>query len=177
MIARQVGHLSHLIDDLLDVERVVSGKIRLNRQPLDMAEAVRRAVATFAADARLDRRIEVSTEPAWVDGDAVRIEQVLTNLVTNAVKYTPRGGGFAWRSAADGGDAVLSVEDTGVGISPTLLPFIFDLYVQADRTLDRARGGLGIGLAARPPPCRAARGHRGRVERVEKGAAARSPSD
>jgi PAS domain S-box-containing protein len=145
-IARQVRHISHLIDQLLEVERVVSGKIRLNRQPLEMAEAVRRAVATFTGDARLDRHIELSIEPVWVDGDAVRLEQVLTNIVTNAVKYTPPGGRIRVTLRADGGDAVLSVEDTGFGISPTLLPFIFDMYVQADRTLDRAQGGLGIGL-------------------------------
>ena len=126
---------------------MVSGKIRLNRQPLDLAEAVRRAVATFTGDARLDRHIDVSTEPVWIDGDAVRIEQVLTNIVTNAVKYTPPGGRIRVALRADGADAVLSVEDSGFGISPALLPFIFDMYVQADRTLDRARGGLGIGLA------------------------------
>jgi CheY-like chemotaxis protein len=146
VIARQVGHISHLINDLLDVERVVSGKIRLNRQPLDMAEAVRRAVATFTGDARLDRHIDITTEPVWIDGDVVRFEQVLTNIVTNAVKYTPPGGRIRVALHADGNDAVLTVEDTGFGISPRLLPFIFDLYVQADRTLDRSRGGLGIGL-------------------------------
>jgi signal transduction histidine kinase/ActR/RegA family two-component response regulator len=148
VIARQVGHISHLINDLLDVERVVSGKIRLNRQPLDMAEAIRRAVATFTGDARLDRVIDISitTEPVWVDGDAVRLEQVLTNLVTNAVKYTPSGGQIRVALRADGRDAVLNVEDTGFGISPRLLPFIFDMYVQADRTLASAQGGLGIGL-------------------------------
>jgi signal transduction histidine kinase/ActR/RegA family two-component response regulator len=146
VIARQVGHFSHLINDLLDVERVVSGKVRLNQQPLDMAEAVRRAVATFTADARLDRQIDVSTEPVWVDGDAVRLEQVLTNIVTNAVKYTPPGGRIRVVLRADDGDAVLSVEDSGFGIAPSLLPSIFDMYVQADRTLDRALGGLGIGL-------------------------------
>jgi signal transduction histidine kinase len=92
VIARQVGHITQLIDDLLDIERVVSGKIRLNRHPLDLADIVCRAVATFADDVRLARHIDVSTEPAWVDGDAVRIEQVLTNIVGNAVKYTPAGG-------------------------------------------------------------------------------------
>ena len=145
-IARQVGHISQMIDDLLDVERVVSGKIRLNRQPLDLAGEVRRTLATFADDVRLDRRIEISTEPVWIDGDAGRLEQVLTNLVTNAVKYTPPGGTIRVALRADGADAVLSVEDSGFGISPALLPLIFDMYVQADRTLDRARGGLGIGL-------------------------------
>jgi len=146
VIARQVGHISQLITDLLDVERVVSGKIRLQRQPMDMAEAVRRAVATFTGDAELDRRIDISTEPVWIDADAVRIEQVLTNIVTNAVKYTPPDGRIRVTLRADGDDAVLTVEDLGFGISPALLPFIFDMYVQADRTLDRARGGLGIGL-------------------------------
>ena len=146
VLARQVGHITHLTNDLLDVERVVSGKIRLNRQPLDMAVAVRQAVATFTGDTLLDRRLEITTESVWVDGDPERLEQVLTNIVTNAVKYTPPGGRIRVSLCADGGDAVLSVEDSGLGISPRLLPFIFDLYVQADRTLDRAQGGLGIGL-------------------------------
>ena len=146
VIVRQVGHLSHLIDDLLDVERVVSGKIQLNRRPLDMAEAVRRAVGSVTGDAGLDRHIDVRAESVWVDGDAVRLEQVLTNLVTNAVKYTPAGSRIHVALRSDGADALLTVEDTGVGIPPELLPFIFDMFVQGDRTLDRARGGLGIGL-------------------------------
>jgi PAS domain S-box-containing protein len=146
VIIRQVDHVSHLLNDLLDVERVVSGKIRLNRQPLDMAEAVRRAVGAVTGNAPLDRGIDISTEPVWVDGDAVRLEQVLTNIVTNALKYTPPEGRIRVTLRADGNDAVVRVEDTGAGISPALLPSIFDLYVQADRTLDRASGGLGIGL-------------------------------
>ncbi len=147
IIARQVGHITRLVDDLLDIERVVSGKIRLNRQPLDLADVVRGVVATFTADAQLDRQIDVCTESAWVDGDAVRIAQVLTNMLTNAVKYTPPGGRIRTALRVDGAEAVLSVEDSGFGISPSLLPFIFDMYVQAGQTLDRARGGLGIGLA------------------------------
>ena len=147
VIARQVGHLTQLIDDLLDIERVVSGKIRLHRQPLDLADVARRVIAAFADDARLDRGIDVSTESAWVDGDPVRIEQVLNNLVANAVKYTPPGGRIRVAIQADGADVVLSVEDSGFGIAPSLLPFIFDMYVQADQTVDRARGCLGIGLA------------------------------
>ena len=147
VIARQVDHIRQLIDDLLDIERVDSGKIRLNRQPLDLADVVLRTADTFAVDTRLDRHIDVSTEPVWVDGDAVRIEQVLTNLLTNAVKYTPPGGRIHVALRVDDADAVLSVEDSGVGISPSLLPYIFDMYVQADETLNRARGGLGIGLA------------------------------
>ena len=147
VIARQVDTIGGLIDDLLDIERVVSGKIRLNRTQVDLAEVVRRTAATIAADARLDRQIDIRTEPAWVNGDAVRIEQVLTNILTNAVKYTPPGGRIRVGLRVDGAEAVLSVADTGFGISPPLLPFIFDMYVQGDQTVDRARGGLGIGLA------------------------------
>jgi signal transduction histidine kinase/CheY-like chemotaxis protein len=146
VIARQVSHISQMINDLLDVERVISGKIRLHRQPLDLAGEVRRTLATFTDDVRLDRHIEITTEPVWIDGDGARLEQVLANLVTNAIKYTLPGGTIRVAVRADGADAVLSVEDTGFGISPALLPFIFDMYVQADRTLDRSRGGLGIGL-------------------------------
>lgn len=146
VIARQVAHLSQLMSDLLDVERVVSGKIRLNRKPLNMVESVRRAVATITSDARLNRTIDVETEPAWIDGDPLRLEQVLTNIVTNAVRYTPAGGRIRVTLRADGDDAVLDVEDNGFGISPELMPHIFDLYTQSDRTLDRARGGMGIGL-------------------------------
>jgi two-component system, sensor histidine kinase len=146
VITRQVGHLSHLIDDLLDVERVASGKIRLERGPLDMAEAVRHAVDTVTGNAELDRHIELSTEPIWVEGDTVRLEQVFANIVTNAIKYTPPGGAIQVSVRGDGDDAVLSVEDSGFGIAPDLLPSIFEMFVQGERTLDRARGGLGIGL-------------------------------
>jgi signal transduction histidine kinase/ActR/RegA family two-component response regulator len=146
VIARQVAHISFLINELLDVERVVSGKIQLDRQPLDLAEAVLRTVSSFTGGARLERRIEVSTDPVWIDGDAVRIEQVLANIVKNAIKYTPAGGQIQIVLHADGDDAVFSVQDTGAGISPALLPFIFDKYVQAERTLHRADGGLGLGL-------------------------------
>ena len=147
VIARQVEHISRMLSDLLDVERVVSGKIRLDREPLDLAEAVRRAVG-----------IDRSRCAVWIGtsrfgpyrcgsrATPMRIEQVLVNIVTNAIKYTPPGGQIRVTLRADGPDAVLVVEDTGAGISSGLLPFIFDLYVQSDRTLDRARGGLGIGL-------------------------------
>jgi two-component system, sensor histidine kinase len=147
VIARQVGHITRLVDDLLDIERVVSGKILLKRQALNLADIVRGAVATFAADARLDRQIDVITEPIWVDGDAVRIEQVVMNILTNAVKYTPPAGRIQVALRADGADTELSVKDSGVGIAPSMIPFIFDMYVQADQTVERARGGLGIGLA------------------------------
>ena len=147
VIARQVDHISYLINDLLDVERVESGKLRLNRQPVDIEAMIRRVVGTFTDNARLDRRLTISTEPVWVECDAVRFQQVLTNILTNAVKYTPSGGQIRVTLRAEDGAAVLSVEDTGFGISPALLPFVFDMYMQADQTLDRTRSGLGIGLA------------------------------
>ncbi len=146
-IARQVAHVTHLINDLLDVERVVSGKIRLNRQALDLAAAVRHAAATVAGDTPAERHIDMACEPVWVDGDPDRFQQVLTNLIANAIKYSSPGSRIGVTVRAENGDAVITVEDAGVGISPRLLPFIFDLYVQADRTLDHAQGGLGIGLA------------------------------
>src|SRR5688572_23576155 len=146
VITRQVAHISHLINDLLDVERVVSGKVRLLRMSVNLEETVRRVVGLFTGNEHLERLIDVTTEPVWVDGDVLRLEQVLVNLVTNAVKYTPPGGQIRIALHADGGDAIVTVEDNGLGISPRLLPFIFDRYVQADRTLDRSQGGLGIGL-------------------------------
>jgi signal transduction histidine kinase/ActR/RegA family two-component response regulator len=145
VIARQVGRLSHLVDDLLDMERVVSGEIQLNRRPFDMAEVVRLAVSSVS-DVGLDRQVDVSTELVWVDGDAVRIEQVLTRLMTNAVGHTPPGGRIQVALRGDGDDAVVTIKDAGVGISPGLLPFIFDMFVQGEQDLDRAKGGLGIGL-------------------------------
>jgi signal transduction histidine kinase/CheY-like chemotaxis protein len=147
IIARQVRHVSRLVDDLLDVERVIAGKIRLNRRPLELSAAVRGAVAVCVGDPSSDLRITVSTEPLWIDADASRLQQVVTNVVGNAMKYTPSGGRIRVSVCADGDDAVIAVEDSGLGISPQLLPFVFDLYVQADRTLDHARNGLGIGLS------------------------------
>jgi anti-sigma regulatory factor (Ser/Thr protein kinase)/CheY-like chemotaxis protein len=118
----------------------------LNRQPVDIAEAIRQVVALSDVSAAA-RQITISTEPVWVEWDVVRLQQVLTNLVTNAIKYTPADGQIRVALRAEDGDAVLSVEDTGFGIAPERLPFIFDMYVQVDRTLDHAQGGLGIGLA------------------------------
>jgi len=147
IIARQVRHVSRLVDDLLDVERVVGGKISLRRQPVETGEAVRQAVAVCAGDPSSDVRISVSTEPLWIEADPGRLQQVLTNVVGNAIKYTPSGGRIGVTVYADGADVVIRVQDNGLGISPNLLPFVFDLYVQADRTLEHARGGLGIGLS------------------------------
>jgi signal transduction histidine kinase/ActR/RegA family two-component response regulator len=147
VIGRQVAHLSHLIEDLLDVERFASGKIRLDLRPVDMAKTVERAVRSVTERDGLDRHIEISTDPMWIDGDAVRLDQILSNLVTNAVKYTPPGGRIRVSLRAEGGDAVLRIQDSGFGIPADLLPAIFDMFVQGERTVGRAEGGLGIGLA------------------------------
>jgi PAS domain S-box-containing protein len=147
VIMRQSGHLGRLVDDLLDVGRVVTGKILLEREPLDLAEVTRRTVGTFTAAGKTQQhRLSIETVPVWAHVDGVRFEQILTNLLTNALKYTPAGGEIRVRVGIDGPHAMLQVEDTGVGISADLIPHIFDLFVQAEQRLDRSQGGLGIGL-------------------------------
>ena len=145
IIGRQVRHLSRLVDDLLDVSRVVTGKIALDRRAMDFCELVRRTAAVFT-ERQSEHQFQIDTMPAWVEGDAVRIEQIVSNIIGNAVKYTPPGGHIKVSVGVEGQDAVLRVEDDGFGIAPELLPRIFELFVQGERTLDRAQGGLGIGL-------------------------------
>jgi PAS domain S-box-containing protein len=147
VIGRQMDHLCRLVDDLLDVSRATTGKVMLVRRPLDLAALVRDLMASWRAMGRLERhQVTVETEPTWVNADETRIEQVVGNLVGNALKYTPEGGRVALRVAPRGEAALFEVSDTGVGIPPSLLDKVFDLFVQADRSLDRPQGGLGIGL-------------------------------
>ncbi len=143
IIARQTAHLSRLTDDLLDAGRVITGKIVLDRRPIDLAEIVARALTT--ADVGRHRLV-CELEPAWIDGDPIRIEQILMNLVGNAVKYTAAGGEITVAVGRDGNGAFLRVSDDGVGMAPELTNRVFELFVQGDRPLDRASGGLGIGL-------------------------------
>ena len=145
IIGRQVQHLARLVDDLLDVSRVVTGKIALDQRPLDFADLVHRAVVV-SGERQNGQRLEITTQPMWIQGDFVRMEQIVNNIVGNAVKYTPAGGTIRVRVYTDEGNAVLRVEDSGYGIAPELLPRVFDLFVQGERTLDRSQGGLGIGL-------------------------------
>ena len=147
IIARQTQHLARLMDDLLDVGRVVTGKITLERRAMDLLAASRRAVATLRAAGITERHdVAVDGRSVWVDGDTTRLEQVVTNLVSNALKFTPPGGTIrVWVGVEDDG-AVLRVSDTGAGMSAELLPRIFDLFVQGDQPPERASGGLGIGL-------------------------------
>jgi PAS domain S-box-containing protein len=150
IIARQVTHMRHLVDDLLDVSRVTRGLVAVARERLDLRRVVGEAVEQSRPllDARrhtLD--VAIAEVPVMVDGDHTRLVQVATNLLNNAAKYTPEGGQVSVRLDTRDGQAVLTVHDNGSGIGPDLLPVVFDLFTQGSRTLDRAQGGLGLGLA------------------------------
>jgi signal transduction histidine kinase/CheY-like chemotaxis protein len=147
IIARQNTHLTRLVDDLVDVARVTSGKIVLTRRPLELAEAVRRGVATLAASGRTERhRITLDLESVWASLDETRLEQVVTNLVGNALRFTPPGGTIDVTLRAVAGDAVLRIRDSGVGISPEMLLRVFDMFVQGPPGPGGGPGGLGLGL-------------------------------
>ncbi len=149
IIGRQARHLSRLVDDLLDVSRVTSGKVVLRPEPIDLVELAERCVEQNRAAAlakRQELRLSVPTRTTFVDGDAVRLEQVVTNLLTNAVKYTPEHGHIEVAVEHDGAEAVIRVRDDGIGIDPTMTVAIFDLFTQAPAALDRSEGGLGLGL-------------------------------
>lgn len=148
VIERQARHLGDIVDDLLDVSRVMSGKIRLERRPVDLAAATHKVVATLQESGRMSQhRLELRLQEAWVDGDPTRLEQVITNLLVNAIKYTPDKGLISVAVEPRDGEAVLTVTDTGVGIPADLMPHIFETFVQGKPTIDRAQGGLGIGLS------------------------------
>src|SRR6202011_1066699 len=121
IIGRQAQHLSRLVDDLLDVGRVVTGKIALDRRAIDFCDLVRRTAAVYT-EREAERQFAVSTTPVWIDGDAVRIEQIVSNIIGNAVKYTPVGGKITISLSIDADEAVLRVQDDGFGITPDLLP-------------------------------------------------------
>jgi two-component system, sensor histidine kinase len=147
IISRQTRHLSRLVDDLLEVARVITGKVTLAGIPLELGDAVHRCIVQLEPRAE-ERRIEleVAGGPHWIHGDPVRIEQIVTNVLSNAIKYTGAGGVIRVTLAAQDNLAVLRVSDNGLGIAPDLLPQIFEPFVQGERTLDRAQGGLGVGL-------------------------------
>jgi PAS domain S-box-containing protein len=147
IIRRQIVHLRRLIDDLLDAARVRAGKIVLDRRPINLAEAVEQALSVARGVMGAGRHVvETQLDPVGVDGDPVRLDQIILNLLSNAMKYTPAGRRIRVQTYAEGRWAMLRVEDEGVGIAKDMLPLIFGLFIQADRTVDRAQGGLGIGL-------------------------------
>jgi PAS domain S-box-containing protein len=147
-IERQAEYLSRLVDDLLDTKRILSGDFTLELQPRDLAEVARTVTTTLReAGAFKDHTVSLDSESAWVSGDVVRLQQILTNLLGNAVKYTPAGGSIRVSVMQAGEQALIRVQDTGIGIKPDLLPRMFELFVQGDPGSTRVRSGLGIGLA------------------------------
>jgi CheY-like chemotaxis protein/two-component sensor histidine kinase len=148
LVDRQVANLSHLVDDLLDVNRVTSGKIQLKCAAVSLSRVMQYAVeASAPLMAERKHRLEVTLpETLLVEADTTRLTQVFLNLLNNAAKFTPENGLIQVHGKAEGGNAVVRVRDNGVGIGSDLLPRVFDLFVQGSRSLDRAEGGLGIGL-------------------------------
>jgi CheY-like chemotaxis protein/anti-sigma regulatory factor (Ser/Thr protein kinase) len=151
IMRRQIEHLVRLVDDLLDVSRITRGVIILREERVDLVTTVRQSLIDHgrrAEAAGLALTTELPDAPIWVEADPTRIKQVIDNLLVNALKFTDRGGTVTIRVAADpSGVVTLAVRDTGIGIDAEVLPRVFEAFSQADRTLDRSRGGLGLGLA------------------------------
>jgi nitrogen fixation/metabolism regulation signal transduction histidine kinase len=158
MIERQVAQLARLVDDLLEVSRISTGRIHLQEARIDLRGVVASAVETSRPQS--GQKVQsIATAlpkgPIWINGDAMRLEQVVVNLLNNASKYTDRGGHIWVGLEQQGEEAVVRVRDNGIGIAPELLPLIFDLFTQADKSLDRSQGGLGIAWpwCSRSLPC------------------------
>jgi signal transduction histidine kinase len=150
VITRQVSHMSRLVEDLLDVSRVSRGLVSIDRAPLDMRDVIGAALEQVAPAARQKKqRVEVSLPDTAcvVDGDRTRLIQVVGNVLGNAIRYTPDGGQIDVSMRVQEGTLAVTVTDNGIGITPDLMPHLFDLYVQAERTSDSKNGGLGLGLA------------------------------
>jgi signal transduction histidine kinase/CheY-like chemotaxis protein len=149
ILARQTRHLTKLVDDLLDIARVTTGKISLHMTRVDLGDVAEHCVETMRPRAEtrpVKLAMTVATPDVIVRGDGVRLEQVVDNLLSNAIKYTPPGGEIDVSVEADGEDAVLRVRDSGKGIAPEMLTRIFDLFMQGETSLDRSEGGMGVGL-------------------------------
>ncbi len=146
---RQVDQMVHLVDDLLDVARISRGKIELRRERVELAGIVQQAVELcrpLAENMRHELHVSLPREPLHLQADAVRLSQVLGNLIHNACKYTEPGGRIELVAEPDDGELVVTVKDTGIGIPPEMLPRVFEMFTQVDQTRERAQGGLGIGL-------------------------------
>lgn len=150
IIERQTSQLKHLVDDLLEVSRITTGMVQLRKASVAVGDIMKSAVETVRPQIdqrKHDMTVTIPPEPIWLHADAARLEQVIVNLLTNAAKYTDVNGKILLSAEQVGDECLLRVRDTGVGITPELLPCIFDLFTQAERSLDRSQGGLGIGLA------------------------------
>jgi PAS domain S-box-containing protein len=149
IVERQVHHLIRLVDDLLEVSRITTGKIRLQLDDLDARVVVERAAESVLPSGHRRKpalSLSLPAQPVWLRADASRLDQVVVNLLTNALKYTDDAGRIRLLLRVEGAEAVLRVQDTGIGIAPEVLPRIFDLFAQAERPPDRSQGGLGVGL-------------------------------
>ena len=149
VVERQVNHLAQLVDDLLDVSRITQGKISLKKEPLELGRVIQHSIDT--ARTLLDAKhhhlsVSVPAAPIWVHGDFARLSQVVGNILNNAAKYTGEGGRIELTASAERGEALISVRDNGIGIDGALLPHVFELFTQGERSLDRSQGGLGVGL-------------------------------
>ncbi len=150
ILDRQLSQLSHLVDDLLEVSRITEGKLDLRRRTLELNEAIvgaLEAVQPLTQAAGQQLSVSQADEPIWLDADLTRVTQIILNLLVNASKFTPPRGHISLSSRKEGGGAVLSVRDSGVGIAAEHLPTIFRMFSQAEPALERTKGGLGIGLA------------------------------
>jgi signal transduction histidine kinase/CheY-like chemotaxis protein len=149
VIDRQVRQMARLVDDLLDLSRVSTGKLELRKAPIDLREVLHAAAETSRPVIEAcghEFIVHLPQEPVCLDADLTRLAQVVSNLLNNAAKYTERGGRVWLTAERQGSDAVVTVRDTGVGIHADMLPRVFDMFTQVERSLDRSRGGLGIGL-------------------------------
>ncbi|MBB3222260.1 sensor histidine kinase [Pseudoduganella umbonata] len=147
IVHRQLAHLTHMVGDLLDVRRVLSGKVTLQTERVNVGELVKFCCDSKRVSNAKEHEWAVSVVDAHVIGDANRLAQIVDNILANAIKYTPDGGKIAVRTCCAGGTIVIEVADTGVGIAPEVLPTIFDSLVQGPTTIDRSQGGLGLGLS------------------------------
>jgi signal transduction histidine kinase/ActR/RegA family two-component response regulator len=146
---RQLWHMTRLVDDLLDVSRIMRGKIELRKEPVELAAVVERAVETgrpLIDSGHHALSVRMPEEPLWLDGDLVRLAQALGNLLCNAAKYTEAGGRIELCAGRENGEAVISVRDTGIGIAAEMLPRLFQMFMQVAPGAHRSQGGLGIGL-------------------------------
>ncbi len=169
MIERQVTHLARLVDDLLDVARIAEGKTVLKREPVELGQVIQHSIEStrmLVASKRHRLAVDVPGVPMWVRGDFARLVQVMGNILNNAAKYTSEGGQIELSARADRGEAIITVRDNGIGIDSNLLPHVFELFTQGERSLDRSQGGLGVGLTVVQ---RLVELHHGRVEAKSEG--------
>jgi PAS domain S-box-containing protein len=147
IITRQIDHLSRMVDDLLDAARVATGRIALYRRPTNIAECIAECIVAIRLNERIDAYdLRVDAAPVWVSADPDRLAQIITNVLNNAIRYTPAGDRIDVIAKAEGDLAIVQIKDCGIGIGPELLSHIFNLFRQGERGLDRSEGGLGIGL-------------------------------